>query len=256
MPENVRMWVEVSFNICYLLVVWGLVWTMWRRRHGVRSGEQRMASLFLWAFALLALGDTGHVGFRVVAYALGGLEARPVVLGTPLSLVGIGAVSTAYTVTVFYVLMLGIWRLRTGKALRWLGWALLAAAAVRLVIMALPQNEWSRVVPPEPWGIYRNVPLIVQGLGVAYLILRDAGRTGDRTFGWIGIMILISYACYMPVIFFVDTVPLLGMLMIPKTMAYLGVAFIAYNAFYRRNATPAASVPGKPVVAGPLASGR
>jgi hypothetical protein len=46
----------------------------------------------IWAFALLALGDTGHVGFRVVAYALGGLEAHA-------GLVGLGALSTAYTVT-------------------------------------------------------------------------------------------------------------------------------------------------------------
>jgi hypothetical protein len=30
--------------------------------------------LACWAFFLLALGDTGHVGFRVAAYALGGME--------------------------------------------------------------------------------------------------------------------------------------------------------------------------------------
>jgi hypothetical protein len=32
MPENVRMWVEISFNVTYLVVVWSLVVMMWRRR--------------------------------------------------------------------------------------------------------------------------------------------------------------------------------------------------------------------------------
>jgi hypothetical protein len=45
-------------------------------------------------------------------------------------------------------------------------------------------------------------------------------------------MILVSYACYLPVILFVQQVPLIGMLMIPKTMAYLVVGFIAYFELY------------------------
>ena len=94
--------------------------------------------------------------------------------------------------------------------------------------MALPQNAWESVVPPQPWSTIRNVPLMVLGLGTAYLILRDAIATHDRTFTWIGAMILVSYACYAPVIFFVQQNPMIGMLMIPKTMAYVAIAFFAY----------------------------
>ena len=99
--------------------------------------------------------------------------------------------------------------------------------------MAFPVNEWSSVVPPQPWSTIRNLPLIAQGLGVAYLILRDARRTGDRTFQWIGASILVSYACYMPVIFFVQQAPLVGMLMIPKTLAYVAIGFLAYFDLFR-----------------------
>ena len=104
---------------------------------------------------------------------------------------------------------------------------------VRLVVMALPQNAWESVVPPQPWSTIRNVPLMALGLGTAYLILRDGLAAHDRTFTWIGAMILVSYACYAPVIFFVQQNPLIGMLMIPKTLAYVAIAFIAYNGLWR-----------------------
>jgi hypothetical protein len=98
--------------------------------------------------------------------------------------------------------------------------------------MLLPVNEWNSVVPPQPWSTVRNLPLMLQGLGLAYLILRDARAAGDRTFTWIGISILVSYACYMPVIFFVQQVPIIGMLMIPKTLAYVAIGFLAYFDLY------------------------
>jgi hypothetical protein len=233
MPEDVRMWVEISFNIAYLIVVWGLVVTMLRKRSLVVADDQRAARLVIWAFGLLALGDTGHVGFRVWAYALGSLESSLPVFGQPVGLVGVGALATAVTVTIFYVLVLELWRVRFHKQYGPFEMLLLAAALVRLVLMAFPVNEWSSVVPPQPWSTIRNLPLIVQGLGVAYLILRDARRTGDRTFQWIGASILVSYACYMPVIFFVQQAPLVGMLMIPKTLAYVAIGFLAYFDLFR-----------------------
>ncbi len=98
MSETMRMWIEVSFNLTYLIVVWGLVIAMWRNQSRVSPANLPVARRFMWAFALLALGDTGHVGFRVVAYALGGLDVRAAVLGIPVSLIGVGAVATAVTV--------------------------------------------------------------------------------------------------------------------------------------------------------------
>jgi len=232
MPEELRMWIEIIFNITYLVVVWGLVLVMFRRRDELDAASRREASLVAWAFALLALGDTGHVGFRVWAYDLGGLESKVDILGYPLSLVGSGALATAVTVTFFYVLMLELWRVHFNKQYGWFEYLLLASAAVRLVLMTFPANAWGSVNPPQPWGIIRNLPLMVLGLGVAYLILRDARAANDRSFTWIGISILVSYACYLPVILFASQVPSLGMLMIPKTMAYLAIGFIAYNHYF------------------------
>ena len=227
MSESMRMWVEVGFNVTYLALIWGLVVIMVLRRARVSPADRPLAMRVIAAFALLALGDTGHVGFRVVAYALGGLEANP-------TLVGLGALSTAYTLTVFYMLMVDLWRLRFKQKMGWFGWLLLGAGVVRMVVMAFPQNQWEQVVAPYDWSLLRNGFLVVQGLGVLYLILRDSARAGDQAFRWIGIMIALSFTFYAPVILWVQWVPLLGMLMIPKTCAYLGVAFIAYRALYSK----------------------
>ncbi|MFC2036591.1 hypothetical protein ACFLYD_01295 [Chloroflexota bacterium] len=233
MAETTRMWMEVTFNIAYLVVVWGLVVVMTRQRSAVEPSERRVAQLVRWAFAALALGDTGHVGFRVLAYAQGDLQATISLFGRQFGLVGLGALSTAITVTIFYVLMLEVWRVRFDRKYGWFEYLLLAATVLRFLLMIPSANQWNNTVPPQPWSLYRNLPLMALGLGVAYLFLRDARQAQDRAFTWIGIMILVSYALYLPVILFVQQMPTIGMLMIPKTMAYVAIGFIAYFRLYR-----------------------
>jgi len=228
----IRMWIEVSFDILYLIVIWILVFKMYRRRSVVNPENRHVARLVMIAFALLALGDTGHVGFRVVAYAMGDPTPHFSFLEMSFSLRGIGTVATAITVTLFYVLMVAIWRYRFDKQYGPFQHLLFASALVRLVLLALPVNQWNNPVSTQPWSTIRNLPLLVQGL-VAFLILRDAQAKKDRAFWWMGIMILVSFACYMAVVLFVQQVPLIGMLMIPKTVTYIVVCLLAYNALYK-----------------------
>jgi len=233
MTLSAQAWMEITFNLVYLIVVWGLVFAMLWRNPRLAVDGLRLRWLILWAFALLALGDTGHVGFRVLAI-LGGesLSSNPAP-GSGLGLVGVGALATAITVTFFYVILLLVWKERFARPLGWFGILLLAAALLRLVLMLFPQNQWNNTLPPQPWSLVRNLPLVILGLGVAYLILRDAQAQGDRVFGWIGGMILVSYAFYLPVILFVQRNPAVGMLMIPKTLAYVAIAWIAYRNLFR-----------------------
>ena len=131
MSNNTIILIEILFNITYLVAIWSLVVLMIRRLPGAAPGDQAICKRFIWAFALLALGDTGHVGFRVIAYAQGGLEANP-------TLVGLGALATAFTVTIFYMLMVDIWRLRLISP-----WAGLAGCFWRPV----PCASWSCSFP-------------------------------------------------------------------------------------------------------------
>lgn len=236
MSDTARMWIEISFNVAYLIAVWALVILMIRRFPAVAAANKSVAKWVTIAFGLLALGDTGHVGFRAVAYALGNIEKSITLSGNPIVLVGAGAFATSITVTLFYVMMVFVWQKRFEKRIGWFEWLLFAAAAVRLVMLLLPQNNWNSIEGPYPWSIYRNIPLAVQGLGLVYIIFRDALKKHDRPFLWIAVMILVSFACYAPVILFVRQVPLIGMLMMPKTLAYLAVAFIGYFDLYPKKA--------------------
>jgi len=157
------MWVEIAFNITYLIVIWGLVIALLLRRGELTPDRRRLSDWITAAFALLALGDTGHVGFRVWAYALGGLDSQIRIFGYPISLVGAGALMTAVTVTLFYVLMLEVWRLRFNRRYGTFEYFLLITAATRLYMLTLSINEWWRVVPEQPWSIIRNIPLMIQG---------------------------------------------------------------------------------------------
>lgn len=239
MSDALQMIAESAFNIAYLITVWALVVLMTRRLPEVAPEQRRTAGMIRLAFMLLAAGDTGHVGFRVVAYALGGLDTERVILGTPMNLVGIGMLTTAVTVTLFYMVLVYVWQFRYRQPANALTNLLLAAGIVRLIMMALPGNDWGSLVPPQPMSTYRNLPLVVQGLGVLGLILRDAIRRRDTAFQWVGIMIAVSFAFYLPVILWAQQVPQLGLLMIPKTCAYLVIAFVAYRALWPRPAVAA-----------------
>ncbi len=226
MPEALRQGIEIWFDIGYLITLWVVVALMITRRDKVAGADRPLVQRILLSFVLLGAGDMGHVGFRVYAYLHGGLAQNT-------TLVGIGTVATAITVTFFYIVMLDAWRIRFHKTFDWFAWTLVAMGVVRLGLMIPAVNQWTAVVSPMPWSIIRNIPLMIQGLGLVYLLFRDSARAGDRTFNLIAWMIVISFACYIPVILFAPTHPLLGMLMIPKTCAYLAVAFIAYSALFR-----------------------
>lgn len=233
MSEATRLWTEISFNIFYLIIVWWLVIAMINRRELVDRKDQKVANLIMWAFFLLGLGDIGHVGFRVVAFAMGGLDASVHILGRSLRLAPMGALATGITFTFFYLILIMIWRERFGKPYGIVSFICFALAVIRLLIMTLPANDWNSLQPPQQWAIYRNVPLMLMQLCTAYLILRDALMERDKTYVWVGIMIMVSFVCYAPVIFFQQQVPLIGMLMIPKTIAYLVIAFLGFFRYYR-----------------------
>ena len=246
MSETSRLWTEIMFNIGYLIVVWWLVIAMWLRREHVAEQDRRTAGLVMWAFAFLGFGDIGHVGFRVVAYAMGGLDATITVFGSQLLLAPLGTLATGITFTIFYMALVMMWSARYNKPYGWFGYLLLALGLIRLLVMTHPANGWNSLQIAQPWSIYRNLFLMLMQLGVAFLILRDAIAAHDRTFIWIGAMILVSFVCYAPVIFLQQRVPQIGTLMIPKTIAYLVIAFLGFFEFYKVRAVQLKTTPAVP----------
>jgi len=227
--EEMAKWLEIIFDISYLIVIWVLVLLMYKNRVNVKEENKLTAKLFTIAFFLLALGDTGHVGFRAAAYLMGGLEANA-------SLVGLGSLSTAITVTFFYMIVVEIWRVHFDKKRGVFWWLMMIVSVIRLIIMALPQNRWLAHDADFIWTLGRNIPLMIVGLSIAAAIMIDGVKNKDKVYIAVSSMIFTSYLFYMPVIFFAHIVPMLGMLMMPKTLAYLAVAIIAYKNLFTKKA--------------------
>ena len=226
MVNEIQTVMEISFNIIYLAFIWIIVSLMTMKRGIITADNKSIAQRFLLALFLLALGDTGHVGFRILAYLNGGLEMNS-------TLVGLGSLSTAITITFFYLIFLDIWRIQFSKEKDLLFYGLIILGIVRLILMTFPQNEWGNIIAPFDWALIRNTPLTIIGITVAFLMLRDGFETQDSRYKNLGYCIVVSYMFYIPVILLVKDIPMIGMLMIHKTVAYMGMAFLAYKYYYQ-----------------------
>ena len=161
---------------------------------------------------------------RAVALCTTGLENYTAALG-------IGKLVTSVTMTIFYVLLYYVWRQRyhiQGKNL--LTASVYGLAALRIILCLMPQNQWLSANPPLSWGIYRNIPFALLGLVIIVLFYRSAREHQDAAFRWMWLTITLSFGFYIPVVLWADTIPLMGMLMIPKTCAYVWTVSIGYRA--------------------------
>lgn len=223
-----------AFNLSYLTVIWVMTALMeWRYLH--QSPAQRRASRWLLcAVLVLGMGDL----FHIVAQAHRSLTGIEGVAGTwggrEVSWIGAGAFATSFTLTFFYLFAL-LYR-QEGLNLPWTGVekAIVGLLAVRLLLLFFPQNNWGGTAPE--WRIYRNIPFTLAGLSLAYLFLRSAPMIPNPTGKWlagIGWAVVISFACYLGTILLVDRYPMAGILMLPKTIAYVVVAVCFFRLEFR-----------------------
>lgn len=210
---------ETLFDIVYLITVITLGIKMIKNHNG-----QKQYLLFGIMAVTLGCGDAFHLVPRAVALCTTGLADYTTALG-------IGKMITSVTMTVFYVLLYYVWRVRyqiSGKKnLTIVVWVF---SILRVLLCFMPQNAWTSANPPLSWGIYRNIPFALLGLLIIVLFYKSAKEQKDHAFRWLWLTVVLSFACYIPVVLFADTIPLLGMLMIPKTCAYVWTVVIGYEA--------------------------
>lgn len=208
---------ETLFDIAYLTTVITLGTTM------ILKGKSKEHKLFGVMAVILGFGDAFHLIPRAYALCTTGLENFTVALG-------IGKLVTSITMTIFYVLLYYVWRYRykvEGK--NELTWTVFGLALIRIALCLFPQNMWTSADAPLSWGIYRNIPFLLLGLLIIWLFYTSAKKHNDKTFKYMYLTIILSFAFYIPVVLFADTIPLMGMLMIPKTCAYVWTVWIGYN---------------------------
>ncbi|HJC58632.1 MAG TPA: hypothetical protein H9700_14945 [Candidatus Eisenbergiella intestinipullorum] len=219
---------ETLFDIVYLVTVITI-----GIRMILKCGGERQYRLFGIMAVVLGAGDAFHLVPRAVALCTTGLENYTAALGA-------GKFITSITMTIFYVILYHVWRIRYEvKERKNVTVMVYVLAALRILLCLFPQNGWLRADAPLSWGIIRNIPFALLGILVIVLFFQSAKEQRDREFRFMWLTIVLSFGFYIPVVLWADAVPAIGMLMIPKTCAYVWTVLIGYRAMVHHNSTGA-----------------
>jgi len=200
--------VEAIFDICYLTAssIIGFVLLF-----SASDNSARMLAGFM--ALVLAGGDTFHLVPRIQVIRTGKEEQLRGMLGR-------GKQITSITMTVFYLLLwqIGLLVFHPENINFWSYLAYILAAA-RIFLCLLPQNKWTERYPPVIWGIWRNIPFFLMGALVAGLYFLQRSVKPGLDLMWFAVV--LSFVFYLPVVLRANKNPKIGMLMLPKTCAYL-----------------------------------
>ena len=216
--------IETLFDSIYLTGVMILGLLMIKKSNG-----NKQYLLFGIMAIVLGLGDSFHLVPRALALCTTGLQYYTFALG-------IGKFITSITMTIFYIILYYVWRLRyqiQGK--NNITIAVYVLAIIRIALCLFPQNAWTSAASSLSWGIYRNIPFTIMGFIIIYLFYNSAKENHDKDFQYMWLTIVISFGFYLPVVLFADIVPMIGMLMIPKTCAYIWTVYIGYHAMKKEH---------------------
>ncbi len=214
--------VETVFDTIYLIsvITIGILMIL-------KSKGNNQYKLFGIMAIVLGVGDSFHLIPRVLALCTTGLENFTTALG-------IGKFITSITMTIFYIILYYVWRLRYHvKGQKGVTAVVYVLSALRIVLCLFPQNQWLSDVSPISWGIYRNIPFALLGLLIIVLFYKSAKENHDTSFKWMWLTIVLSFGFYIPVVLLADAIPMVGMLMIPKTCAYVWTVVIGYKDMQR-----------------------
>ena len=162
-------------------------------------------------------GDAFHLVPRIIRAVCGSSDKIKKQLG-------IGLQISSITMTAFYIILMYIWKFTFPEykvpviieAIIWI------SAIVRMVICLFPQNNWCTEEGNRTLSVIRNAVFAVTGIGVILLYLISGNANGYHMTRMVA-AILISFGCYIPVTLFSKTKPRVGLLMIPKTCAYMWI---------------------------------
>ena len=189
----------------------------------LRKAKGRTQRLMGIAALVLGCGDAFHLVPRVLNYFLD---------ADMTAALGIGKLVTSITMTVFYVLLAEIWAgIYAAPLAGKLRGVILGLSALRVILCLFPQNGWLENSSDVLWGMIRNVPFVILGGIVCWLYFQKKGE--NRTMRWMWLYILLSFLFYIPVAVAAGLLPILGMLMLPKTVCYI-LIIVSFSPVIRR----------------------
>lgn len=211
---------ETLFDILYLGIIITVGFIMF-----LKSKDRILVKNFGIMAIILGCGDAFHLVPRIIALWGSGLEANAIPLG-------IGKLITSITMTIFYLILYYIWRERYKiKGQTGLTVTLWILAILRIAICLLPQNHWVQYNPPLFWGVLRNIPFTIMGIIIIIIFAQQIKKQHDEIFKYMPLAITLSFLFYIPVVLFAERIPLIGMLMIPKTLAYVWIVSMGWKLY-------------------------
>ena len=162
-------------------------------------------------------GDAFHLVPRIIRAVRGSNDKIKKMLGRGLQI-------SSITMTAFYIILMYVWKLTfpelsapaAVEAMVWI------SALIRIMICILPQNNWCTEDGNMKLSVLRNAVFAVTGIGVIILYAMSGNTNGYHLTRMVA-AIIISFGCYIPVTLFSKTKPKVGLLMIPKTCAYMWI---------------------------------
>ena len=185
-------------------------------------------------FFLISKGNVLFILYGILTLALCGGDAFHLVPRIKIAVwgsnerikkqLGIGLQVSSITMTAFYIILMYIWKFTFPEykvpviieAIIWI------SAIVRMVICLFPQNNWCTEEGTRTLSVFRNAVFAITGIGVILLYLISGNAYGYHMTRMVA-AIIISFGCYLPVTLFSKTKPKVGLLMIPKTCAYMWI---------------------------------
>ena len=214
MPQAIA---ETIFDVLYLSFAVIAVLTM------LVKGKSPLVKKTGLMAVVLGSGDSFHLIPRSYALWTTGLEANAAALG-------IGKLITSITMTVFYLILYYIWRdryqVKDRNSLTKIMWGL---SALRIALCLLPQNQWLEYRQPLQYGILRNIPFAVIGAIIIVIYAQETQKNDDKALRFLPAAVALSFGFYLPVVLFSGTFPLVGILMIPKTLAYVWIVLMFWK---------------------------
>jgi len=199
---------EALFDIVYLSIalILGIILISTSASNSLRMLAGIMA-------LVLALGDSFHLLPRIGVIFTGREEELRGALGR-------GKQITSVTMTIFYLFMWEIGKLKSSSGIGEI-WTYIVyiLAIIRIFICLLSQNRWKDQYSPVRWGILRNIPFFMLGEIVAVLFFIYKNEMAGLRWMWLAIG--LSFSFYLPVVLWSNRNSKIGMLMLPKTCAYL-----------------------------------
>lgn len=224
-------WATAIVSALYLIGAWTIAALMalflWRFPTARRT--------LIWPFLavlILAAGDSFHTIPRIYHTVTG--QPLPLALtwfGRPWDWLAFGLVISSITMSIFYFFIFQYCQERQGISWNLWSWVILGLLIFRLGLIPCPLNGWEGDAAPG-WRIYRNIPFTLMGLMVIVALFRDAQSLSGRERRFLEAIawcLIISFATYWVTVLGAKQYPVLGVMMLPKTIAYLVAIILLYQ---------------------------